>query len=492
MLAQAFELKLTGPAGPVLLFPTILDAMSSKVLLLALLGVPAGAQIGLPPGTVDVPITRFGDCKGSPDDLPGSFVYRLSQQAPNDYFPHVCPKMGGTEVHFNNPCKWAHGRAQMTMAHFTNMCKGATRVIHWHHQADEWGFVTSGRLQAFVASPDGLPWTSSNNVLLDRGVWYFPAGWLHGLMCLTPEEEGGCEFWIGFASPQAAEPNGHNLGTTFAQAPGHVSAAALDVTLESYLSSLPSFAGTAKAVHYSNSNMTSPIVTPVAPGACEPHCPPVKETYAEPAAMQAAQAEVPVFLHGAKGVKLHRIKTSTFPFARTMSQERAELAPGATRPMVWATADSILMIVAGTVTVSIEGGIFGEESHLPYVNETIGKGDVAYIPNGRAFWFTEATGTTTAETVQVFNVGEWKSIEMSQQVGEMPQIVVDSNLNLGHGMLRAKASSQMLADEDAQSTLTISGLVAVGSVAVGFAAITLILMKRRQSQVSEHSFRSLL
>ena len=58
-----------------------------------------------------------------------------------DYFPKICPKLGGASVRFNNPCAWAHGQAQMTAAHFTNMCKGATRMIHWHTQADEWGFA---------------------------------------------------------------------------------------------------------------------------------------------------------------------------------------------------------------------------------------------------------------------------------------------------------------------------------------------------------------
>merc|ERR1719261_2283491 len=130
----------------------------------------------------------------------------------------------------------------MTTAHFTNMCKGATRTIHWHTMADEWGFVSKGRLMTFVSSPDGLPWPSSTNVLNPRGVWYFPSGWLHGLMCTTPEEDGGCEFTIVFASPQAAEPNGHNLDTTFAQAPDDIAAAALGVKVGSYSAYRPAFA----------------------------------------------------------------------------------------------------------------------------------------------------------------------------------------------------------------------------------------------------------
>jgi len=385
----------------------------------------------LPPGTEDVPIPRSGDCGGVG---PATYVYRLSSKKQNDYFPNACPGLGGSTVRFNNPCAWANGQAQMTMAHFNSMCKGATRTIHWHSAADEWGFVTRGRLQTFVASPDGLPWPSSNNVLLPKGVWYFPSGWLHGLMCLTPESEGGCEFYIAFASPQAAEPNGHNLDTTMAQAPAEVSAAALGISEERYAAMEHAFAISANA-----SSLHSPIVTMVAPGACEPSCPPVDETMAAPAAVQAAGTEQMLQLSGAPGVTLYRIRTPQFPFARTMSQERTELAPGAVRPMVWATADAILFVVSGTVTVSLEGGILGREAHLAYTNETLAAGDVAYFPNARAYWFKEATGKAPAETFTVFNVGIWKSIEFGESLKRMPAIAVLSNLHVTH--IPAPASS---------------------------------------------------
>jgi len=355
----------------------------------------------------------------------------MSEQPPNDLFPGVCPGLGGAEVHFNDPCRWAHGQAQMTAAHFTKMCKGATRMIHWHNQADEWGFVSKGRLMTFVASPDGLPWPSSTNVLRPRGVWYFPSGWLHGLMCVTPEEEGGCEFSIIFASPQAAEPNGHNLDTTLAQADNAAAAAALDISTGTYDASRPAFGRAEHSVHYSISNMTAPIVTAVAPGACDPECPPILETVAAPAAVQS-EVEQPVRLPGAPGLMLYRIRTDQFPFSRTMSQERAELSPGASRPLVWATADALLMVVSGTITIGLEGGILGKESHLAFTNETIGKGDVAYLPNGRAFWFVEASGTSPAETITVFNVGNWKNIELRQAISEMPHMVVMSNLHQAH------------------------------------------------------------
>mmetsp|Transcript_79366 Transcript_79366/g.190514 ORF Transcript_79366/g.190514 Transcript_79366/m.190514 type:complete len:408 (+) Transcript_79366:66-1289(+) len=387
----------------------------------------AAAQF-LPPGTTDVPIPRPGDCG---QVGPATYVYRMSKVEPNDYFPEICPKMGGASIRFNDPCAWAHGQAQMTGAHFTNMCKGATRMIHWHSQADEWGFVSKGRLMTYVASPDGLPWPSSTNILERRGVWYFPSGWLHGLLCVTPEEDGGCEFTIVFASPQAAEPNGHNLDTTLAQADNDVAAYALDISLATYDASRPAFGRAEHSIHYSNRNMTAPIVTAVAPGACDPECPRIQETTGAPAAVQG-YVEQKVVLPDTEGVTLYRIRTDQFPFSRTMSQERTELDPGAVRPVVWTTADSFFMVVSGTVVVSLEGGILGKEAHLAFANETLHAGDVAYFPNGRAYWFREATGKEPAETINVFNVGIWKSIELKQAVSEMPRIAVMSNLHQAH------------------------------------------------------------
>jgi len=378
----------------------------------------------LPPGTEDVPAPRPGDCNGVG---PATYVYRLSTKKPNDHFLNACSGLGGATVRFNDPCAWVHGQAQMTMAHFASMCKGATRTIHWHNGADEWGFVTKGLLQTFVASPEGLPWPNSNNVLSPKGVWYFPSGWLHGLMCLTPESEGGCEFYIVFASPQAAEPNGHNLDTTMAQAPTEVAAGALAVEEGSYSAARPAF-----AIAENASSLHSPIVTMVAPGACEPSCPSVDATVAAPAAVPGPGTEQTVQLSGSPGVTLYRIRTPQFPFARTMSQERTELAPGAVRPMVWATADAVLVVVSGSITVSLEGGILGKEAHLAYTNETLAAGDIAYFPNGRAYWFKEATGKAPAETVTVFNVGIWKSIEMRQSLQRMPAIAVLSNLHITH------------------------------------------------------------
>lgn len=389
-----------------------------SILFLVVCLLTVGAQL-LPPGTTDVPAPRAGDCDGKG---PATYVSRISQRKPDKFYPEACSGLGGAQVYFNDPCAWAHGQAQMTMAHFNQACKGATRTIHWHNGADEWGFVKKGQVEAFVASPDSLPWPNSVNVLGPRGVWYFPSGWLHGLMCLTPEEEGGCEFYIAFASPQAAEPNGHNLDRTFAQAPDNAVASAMGINASDATKLRPAFAAAATG--------ETPIVTMVEPSYCEPKCPPVTETMAAPAGIDATKVEQQVSI--ADGVVLHQIRQAQFPFSRTMSQERTELAPGALRPMVWVTADAILIVVSGKIVVGLEGGIPGGESAKNFVNETLAEGDIAYFPNARAYWFQEATGKEKAETVTVFNVGNWRSIEMGQAFRLMPLAPALSNLHLNH------------------------------------------------------------
>lgn len=389
----------------------------------------------LPPGTQDHPAHQASGCTDMEDQpaVPGtSYVQHMSAKPPNANYEEVCASMSanGTEIRFNDPCAWARGDAQMTVAQFTNFCKGATRQIHWHDGADEWGYVNQGKLRTYVASPDGLPWPSSNNDISQHGVWYFPRGWLHGIMCLTPESEGGCVITLVFSGPVSVPIDNHNLDTTLAQAPDEIAAAALKVDLETYKKMRPSFANSAGPV-VNATVASSPLVTMVQDGFCEPACPDIVQTRAAPAAADAADVEKTV--HLTDGVTLHQIKTSSFSFASTMSQERTELAPGAFRPLVWvANADALLTVTAGSITVGLQGGHAGSanehEPHVPYTEQNLGPGDVAYFPIGRAYWFKEETGTAAAAAITIFNVGEWRSVEMQESMALMPAWAVSSNL----------------------------------------------------------------
>jgi len=354
----------------------------------------------------------------------------MAAQPPNVHYAEHCSGLGGVKVRFNDPCAWAHGDAQLTVAHFDGMCKGATRVIHWHDGADEWGYVHAGRLQTYVTSPDGLPWPSSNNVLTRHGVWYFPRGWLHGLTCLTPESEGGCVFSIVFSGPVSVPIDNHNLDTTLAQAPDAVAAASMALSVGIYQRMRPAFAGSAGPVNATPAS--SPLVTMLAAGLCDPECPALPETRAAPAAVEAAAAERTVQLPG--GVLLHQLRTEQFPFAATMSQERTELPPGGTRPLVWvANADGLLVVTSGRLTVGLQGGLAGSsnptEAHEAFTAHGLKTGDVFYLPVGRAYWFQEETGKAPASAITVFNVGSWQSVELADALALLPAWAVSSNLH---------------------------------------------------------------
>jgi len=399
---------------------------------LCLLNLLPACLSQLHPGTRRVPVPRSSGCPSTRVEHAASnvsYVYRMSAERPNVQYPKYC---GGIDIRFNDPCRWAYGEAQLTAAHFTGLCKGATRTIHWHDGADEWGYVHKGKIETYVASPDGLPWPSSTNVLTQHGVWYFPMSWLHGLVCLTPEAEGGCEISIIFSGPVSVPIDNHNLDTTLAQAPDDVAAQALGVETSVYKKMVSSFRGSAgSAAHPVNAKPeSSPLVTMTAH--CDPECPVALQTTAAPAGVEAASVERMVLLEG--DVKLYQIRTTQFPFAETMSQERTELPPNGIRPIVWVTnADALLVVTSGHITVSLQGGLAGSGNpgvaHLVYTEKHLSPGDLAYFPVGRAYWFKESTGNANASAITVFNVGSWQSVEAKQSLAQMPPWAVASNLH---------------------------------------------------------------
>lgn len=99
-----------------------------------------------------------------------AFAHRLDNANPqfSINFTNVCQD-NIVNFQFNDVCGWVGGKARMTAAVIDDMCFGATRKAHWHHAADEWGYVIRGTVQTYVASTSslndksssGLPWPSS-------------------------------------------------------------------------------------------------------------------------------------------------------------------------------------------------------------------------------------------------------------------------------------------------------------------------------------------
>jgi len=337
-------------------------------------------------------------------------------------YTNQCQGLGGTNVTFNDPCAWANGGAELTFAHFTSWCKGQTRVIHWHDSADEWGFVKRGTIQAYVVSPTGVPWASAINNVAAGGVWYFPQGWLHGLMCLTPESEGGCEALLVFRTPVAVPIDNHNLDTTLVQTPHSVGAQALDLSQASYHEVLRNFQRASQG--------DSPLLTMTAPELCEPSCPAIMETQV---AAVGVNRSVEVCHELVGGARECNLATDQFPFATSLSQQRVQLSAGGFRPLLWcANCHGLLAVIAGSVQFGLQGGLAASanpEAAHELFNETLREGDIAYIPISRAYWVTEASGQEVAEFIVVWNVGAPQLVSVDAALQLLPAYAIRASLN---------------------------------------------------------------
>jgi len=360
----------------------------------------------------------------------------LGDNEPYD-FPGVCPTVNAT-AQFNDPCAWAGARAQLAFGVLDFGCLGSTRQLHWHHAADEWGYVTKGTLLTYIAptsatsgaSSAGMPWEIATNKIGPGGVWYFPQNWLHGITCLTPESEGGCKAHLTFLGAEDIRSDGHNLDTTFAQATEDSAASALGIGVEDYLETIfPRVDESGGPLVGSQLDRNSPTFVPSCNSGPELGCPDfwsIPETTSIPAAFNNTIERRVDF---ADGVTLHQIRTTEFPFSRTMSQERVSLDPGAIRPLVWTTeADAVLAVVEGKVTVRLQGGVEGV-THTLFVESHLLPDDAVYIPLGRAFEIVEETGTEPAEVVLVFSTGDWAWVELAEAVSPFPDWAVYASLN---------------------------------------------------------------
>jgi len=373
---------------------------------------------------------RMHDRRGSDDN------------EPYDY-PDICPSVNAT-AQFNDPCAWAGGRAQLTIGILDWGCYGSTRQIHWHHKADEWGYVVNGTLLTYIAptsltsaaSSAGTPWPVAYNIIGPGGVWYFPKNWLHGLTCLTPESEGGCKAHLTFLGAEDIRSDGHNLDTTIAQATDQSASAALDISVDEYIESIfPRVEEAGGPLVGSDMKRSSPtfVANCASPETDCPDFEAVGETNAVPAAVDAVDVERHIDI--ADGVRISQIRTEDFPFSRTMSQERTTLEPGAIRPLAWTTdADAIMTVVRGNVTVRLQGGVenvaddLDETTHALFVESNLLSDDAVYIPSGRGVEIINV-GEELAETVTVFSVGSWGWVELEEAVQALPDWAVYASID---------------------------------------------------------------
>jgi oxalate decarboxylase len=127
--------------------------------------------------------------------------------------------------------------------------------------------------------------------------------------------------------------------------------------------------------------------------------------------------------HGVyEGGREWRVDSTSFPISKTVTGVILDLDPGALRELHWhPTADEWQYVIKGDVRVSLFG------SHGRFRTETLGKGDVGYIPQGYGHSI-ENVGAEPCRLLIGFNTGVYESINLSQWVAGNPADVLATNL----------------------------------------------------------------
>ena len=103
-----------------------------------------------------------------------------------------------------------------------------------------------------------------------------------------------------------------------------------------------------------------------------------------------------------------------FPISETITGVILDLDPGGLRELHWhPTADEWQYVIDGEVSVTMFG------SHGRYRTETLGKGDVGYIPQGYGHSI-ENIGDKPCRVLIGFNTGVYEAIDLSQWMAGTP------------------------------------------------------------------------
>ncbi|CAJ1452316.1 unnamed protein product [Effrenium voratum] len=417
------------------------------------------SQAGVPFGSKEVPISQANGCDPRLLEEAGALgKYHLpfsdSTLGDGYWYPEICPNLtyhdgkgknnSGYFARQTNACTWADGKSNMQYARLQNWCTGVVRAFHWHDDADEWGWVEKGNFTTWLTSPTGMPWEVSVADVTYGGVWYFPRNWAHTMVCNTPEAEGGCSVVLVFSSALAGTTGAHNLDKTLGQASENatgqdtdeVPAQALGVSVDDYRTAwLPHFRNATEDFSAEPSYFNSPQVAPMPEGyeAWSETLQSIPRTRVLPAAVEH-QVEDLVTLE--RGVKLYQIRTQQFPFATTMSQERAVIPAGGFRRLLWlSNADGLMFVTKGSVRVQLQGGYAGVDYPLKANSKThytqdLQTWDLFYFPVGRAYWIQNLDTSNESEVITVFNVGSWHSIELREQlVPHIPEFMLKGSLS---------------------------------------------------------------
>jgi oxalate decarboxylase len=274
---------------------------------------------------------------------------------------------------------------------------GAMRELHWHATAAEWAFVIEGRVRTTVIDPQG---NADMNDFGPGNVWYFPRGHGHMLECLGDKPT---HFILIFDNGYFSEFGTFSISDWIGHTPKALLAKNFGVPESA-------FEGFPKDEVYFARGPVPPVEQQI----------PLQGRRLPPQTHKFELLEqAPHALY--KGGKEWRVDSSRFPVSKTVTGVVLDLDPGALRELHWhPTADEWQYVIEGNISVTMFG------SHGRVRTETLGKGDVAYIPQGYGHSI-ENIGEKSCRVLIGFNTGVYETIDLSQWIAGNPPDVLATN-----------------------------------------------------------------
>jgi oxalate decarboxylase len=283
---------------------------------------------------------------------------------------------------------------------------GAMRELHWHATAAEWAFVLEGRVRTTVIDPAG---NAETNEFGPGDVWYFPRGHGHMLECLGHKL---AHFILIFDNGYFSEFGTFSISDWI----GHTSKALLAKNCGVPASTFDDFPK--DEVYFARGP-----VPPERPATA------LQGEHTPPETHKFSLTSQPPLRHF-KGGREWRVDSTNFPISETVTGVILDLDPGALRELHWhPTADEWQYVIDGQISVTMFG------SHGRVRTETLGKGDVAYIPQGYGH-STENIGSTRCRLLVGFNAGKYEAIDLSAWIAGNPADVLATNFSKPAGLFR--------------------------------------------------------
>jgi oxalate decarboxylase len=297
------------------------------------------------------------------------------------------------------------------------LAPGAMRELHWHATAAEWAYVIRGRVRTTVFDPQGRGETND----FDPGdVWYFPRGHGHQLECLGDEP---CKFILIFDNGYFSEFGTFSISDWVGHTPRPLLAKNFNLPAATF-DNFPQ-----REVYFARGER--PPVPAAAPlqGV---RLPPQTHRF-----QLTSQAPNGVF----RGGRFWLVDSHRFPISKTVTGAVFEIDRGAMRELHWhPNADEWQYVISGQASVTMFG------SGGRFRTETLGEGDVGYIPQGYGHSI-ENVGETPLRILIGFNTGDYQEIGLSHWMASNPVDVLATNFGRPAATFRRFPSQTQIISE---------------------------------------------